>query len=363
MTEPNQHRDPLPDPPSTASVPVPGRARRPGAPVPPLAGQPGRPGQLVFLALVVLTAIFAPLLAPADPNAPRISDVLGPAGAGSPAGRRLQRPRRVVPAALCGPVQPRRRAAGAGVSLSVGTGGLFAGYYGSWFDCVSTWLAGLVMALPGIMVLLAARAGDGPVDVDLDGHLRRAHLAGLLPAGLRRGHRGARRALRRRRPGLRSLRRPDHRPAHPDRRPRSGHHPGRDHPGIAIAIQAGLEFLGLGDPTSPPGAPCSTTASPTSNQRRPDAVAEPGDRAHLHLPDPAGQRDARRARAQRPASPQDAASADHATARPGHGRRRSCTRPTTAPARPARCSWRSRISRSATARTTARSRRSSTTSR
>ena len=40
--------------------------------------------------------------------------------------------------------------------------GLIAGYYHGWFDTVSSWLAGLIMALPGIVLLLAARAVLGP---------------------------------------------------------------------------------------------------------------------------------------------------------------------------------------------------------
>ncbi len=40
--------------------------------------------------------------------------------------------------------------------------GLIAGYYGGWFDNVSDWVAGLTMALPGIIVLLAARSVIGP---------------------------------------------------------------------------------------------------------------------------------------------------------------------------------------------------------
>jgi ABC-type dipeptide/oligopeptide/nickel transport system ATPase component len=40
--------------------------------------------------------------------------------------------------------------------------GLVAGYYHGWFDSVSSWIAGLIMAMPGIVVLLAARAVLGP---------------------------------------------------------------------------------------------------------------------------------------------------------------------------------------------------------
>lgn len=42
------------------------------------------------------------------------------------------------------------------------TSGLIAGYFGGWFDTVSSWFAGILMAMPGIIVLLAARAAFGP---------------------------------------------------------------------------------------------------------------------------------------------------------------------------------------------------------
>ena len=43
------------------------------------------------------------------------------------------------------------------------TAGLIAGYYGRWLgDRCSPWVASLLMALPGIVVLLAARSVLGP---------------------------------------------------------------------------------------------------------------------------------------------------------------------------------------------------------
>ncbi|MBW1638091.1 dipeptide/oligopeptide/nickel ABC transporter permease/ATP-binding protein [Microbacterium resistens] len=49
------------------------------------------------------------------------------------------------------------------VSVAVGViGGLLAGYYGRWFDTMSGWFAGLLMAMPAIVVLLAVRAALGP---------------------------------------------------------------------------------------------------------------------------------------------------------------------------------------------------------
>jgi ABC-type dipeptide/oligopeptide/nickel transport system ATPase component/ABC-type dipeptide/oligopeptide/nickel transport system permease subunit len=49
------------------------------------------------------------------------------------------------------------------VSMMVGVpSGLIAGYFGRWFDSVSSWATSIVMALPGLVVLLAAIAVIGP---------------------------------------------------------------------------------------------------------------------------------------------------------------------------------------------------------
>ncbi|WP_426517655.1 dipeptide/oligopeptide/nickel ABC transporter permease/ATP-binding protein [Diaminobutyricibacter sp. McL0618] len=118
---------------------------------------------MVFLALLVLSAIFAPWLAPHDPNAASLNDVLDPISAKHPLG--ADSAGRDVLSRLL--YATRFSLAGALVALIVAavigvTGGLFAGYYGKWFDSVSSWLTSLLMALPGIVVLLAARAVIGP---------------------------------------------------------------------------------------------------------------------------------------------------------------------------------------------------------
>ena len=118
---------------------------------------------ILVLVLIALSALFAPLLAPTDPNFASIGDVLGPAAPGHPLGfdsagrdvlsRLLYAGRFSILGALLALV----------IALVIGVvAGLVAGYYGGWFDSVSSWLAGLVMALPGIIVLLAARAVLGP---------------------------------------------------------------------------------------------------------------------------------------------------------------------------------------------------------
>jgi peptide/nickel transport system permease protein len=117
----------------------------------------------VFLSLVILAAVFAPLIAPFGPTTADISSVLagpdevhlmGTDGAGRDVFSRL-----VFAAqfSLAGALVALVTALVIGV-----TGGLLAGYFGKWIDTVSTWLISLLMALPGMIVLLAARAVIGP---------------------------------------------------------------------------------------------------------------------------------------------------------------------------------------------------------
>lgn len=118
---------------------------------------------LAFLVLVGLVAIFGPMLAPYDPNTASLQLVLAPPSpehllGGDSAGRdvfsRLLAATQVsIAAALLALV----------VALVIGViAGLIAGYYRGWFDNVSAWLTTLVMSLPGLVVLLAARAVLGP---------------------------------------------------------------------------------------------------------------------------------------------------------------------------------------------------------
>jgi peptide/nickel transport system permease protein len=120
-------------------------------------------GTIVFLTLLVLSAIFAPLIAPHDPNSSSIQDVLGGPTDGHPLG--FDSSGRDVFSRLI--YAGRFSLAGAALALVIALiigviGGLVAGYYGKWFDSVSSWLTGLLMALPGIVVLLAARSVLGP---------------------------------------------------------------------------------------------------------------------------------------------------------------------------------------------------------
>ncbi len=118
---------------------------------------------MIFLAFVVLIAIFGPLIAPYDPNEASLQLILAPPSAEHPLGadsagrdvlsRLLAATRISILAAILAVV----------TALVMGViSGLIAGYYQGWFDNVSSWFTSLVMALPPMVVLLAARAVVGP---------------------------------------------------------------------------------------------------------------------------------------------------------------------------------------------------------
>jgi peptide/nickel transport system permease protein len=118
---------------------------------------------LIFLAFVVLMALIGPLIAPYNPNppnlqaileAPSLEHLLGTDTAG-----------RDVLSRLLVATQISIAAAALAVVTALVFGvisGLIAGYYQGWFDNVASWVTSLVMALPALVVLLAARAVMGP---------------------------------------------------------------------------------------------------------------------------------------------------------------------------------------------------------
>jgi peptide/nickel transport system permease protein len=118
---------------------------------------------LTVLALIAAAAVFAPLLTPDNPSTASVLNVLAPPGAGHLLGtdgagrdvwaRLLYGARYTLAGALLATV----------VAGAIGiTAGLIAGYYGRWFESASSWVTNVLMALPAIVVLLAARAVLGP---------------------------------------------------------------------------------------------------------------------------------------------------------------------------------------------------------
>ncbi|MEU8135583.1 dipeptide/oligopeptide/nickel ABC transporter permease/ATP-binding protein [Streptodolium elevatio] len=120
-------------------------------------------GALVVFALIVLGALFAPWIAPADPNTAVLRDAFAGPGGAHPLGTDSAG-RDLLSRILFG---GRNTLVGALISLVVALvlgvpSGLFAGYYGGRFDAAANWAANLVMALPAMVVLLASRAVLGP---------------------------------------------------------------------------------------------------------------------------------------------------------------------------------------------------------
>jgi peptide/nickel transport system permease protein len=118
---------------------------------------------LVVLGLVVLASVFAPLLAPYDPNlvipgiartAPSWAHPMGGDGAGRDVLSRLLFGGRLT---LLGALVT------AAVAMVIGIpAGLVAGYFGRAFDAVAGWVATMLMAIPGMVILLAATTILGP---------------------------------------------------------------------------------------------------------------------------------------------------------------------------------------------------------
>jgi ABC-type dipeptide/oligopeptide/nickel transport system ATPase component/ABC-type dipeptide/oligopeptide/nickel transport system permease subunit len=207
---------------------------------------------LLVLAVIVASSVFAPLLAPFDPNYSDISSVLQTSSDTHPLG--TDGGGRDVLSRLLFAGQVTLLAAVLAAVVAIGIGvpaGLMAGYYGGAFDSAANWITNMLMSLPGIIVLLAVRAALGPsvwVSMIVFGVL-------LSPSFYRLT-----------RTAVRSVRNE----LYVDAAKVSGLSDGRIMTrhvfsvvrapiiiqtamvsGIAIAIQSGLEFLGLGDPTVP----------------------------------------------------------------------------------------------------------------
>ncbi len=217
-----------------------------------LAGNPTGIVSLAFLLLVLLAGVFAPALAPHNPDTASAEDVLAPLsrryllGADGSGHDVLSR--------LLYAIRPTIEGAALAVVVAALLGisaGLVSGYYGRWFAGISSWLASLLMALPGIVVLLAARSVIGP---SLFGSMV---IFGILlaPAFYRVVHAtvaGVRHELyvdAARVAGLSDARIIARHILTVVRAPAIILAAGVA--GIAIAIQAGLDFLGLGDLSRP----------------------------------------------------------------------------------------------------------------
>lgn len=117
----------------------------------------------VILLAISFLAILAPVLAPFDQNhaniaktlaAPDSVNILGTDSSGRDVWSRLLFGAQLtlLSALLC-----------AGVAIVIGLpAGLIAGYYSGKFEAVSNWVVSILMSLPGLIVLLTIRAAFGP---------------------------------------------------------------------------------------------------------------------------------------------------------------------------------------------------------
>jgi peptide/nickel transport system permease protein len=117
----------------------------------------------VLLALVLMS-VLAPLLASADPATADIRGAfLPPFSPDHPLG--TDSAGRDIWARLLHGGQVSLLGAALALSVAAIIGipsGLLAGYYSRWFDSLSVWTSSLIQSMPGIVVLLAARAVLGP---------------------------------------------------------------------------------------------------------------------------------------------------------------------------------------------------------
>jgi len=202
---------------------------------------------LTVLALLVLATVFAPLLTSHSPTRPSLLDTFASPGAAHPLGG--DSVGRDVLARLLygGRVSLLGAFLAVAVALLIGVPtGLVSGYYRGWVDAAFSWVASLVMAAPAIMVLLVAIAAIGP-----DANAAMTVLGVILAPGVFRLVRASVTSVREelyvdaaRVSGLNDL-----------RIVRRHILPVVQAPtiiqaaqmfGVAVVIQAGIEFLGLG---------------------------------------------------------------------------------------------------------------------
>jgi ABC-type dipeptide/oligopeptide/nickel transport system ATPase component/ABC-type dipeptide/oligopeptide/nickel transport system permease subunit len=204
------------------------------------------------LLVVAVAALLSPWLAPLDPNFADIARTLAPPDAhnllGTDSGGRDVLSRLLVggrttllAALLC-------------VTVAVAIGlptGLLAGYHGGLFDGAANWFTNMLMALPGIIVLLTVRAAFGP-----SVWVAMIAFGVILFPGYHRLTRTAVQSVRNelyvdaaRVAGLRDSRILRRHVLSVVRAPLIIHT--AVVAGVAIGVQSGLEFLGLGDPQVP----------------------------------------------------------------------------------------------------------------
>lgn len=205
---------------------------------------------VIVLTIVLLTAIFASQIAPFDPNFANISKTLAPPDSENLLG--TDSAGRDVFSRLVFGAQVTLLSAMLCAVVAIGIGlpsGLIAGYYGSWFDSAANWVVSIIMSLPAIVMLLTVRAAIGPsvwISMIVFGF--------ILSPGYFRLTRTSVQSVRNelyvdaaRVSGLSDAKIISRHILSVVRAPIIIQT--ANVMGVAIAIQSGLEFLGLGDPT------------------------------------------------------------------------------------------------------------------
>ncbi|RSN66709.1 ABC transporter [Streptomyces sp. WAC 04229] len=118
---------------------------------------------LLILAVLIIASVCAPLLAPHGPADASLADAFAHPGGSHPLGADSAG-RDILSRLIYG---GRNTLGGAVIALALALflgvpAGLYAGYRGGWFDAAASWSVNLVMALPAMVVLLASRAILGP---------------------------------------------------------------------------------------------------------------------------------------------------------------------------------------------------------
>lgn len=117
----------------------------------------------IVLTLLVLMAVFAPVLAPKDPVKQEYSRVLKPPSRDAPLGTD-QFGRDVLSRVILG-ARPSLQAAALAILIAASVGtviGLVTGYLGGWIDLLMQRLIDIQLAFPGILFALAIVAVLGP---------------------------------------------------------------------------------------------------------------------------------------------------------------------------------------------------------
>jgi len=119
-------------------------------------------GSMIVLALLVIVAVLSPWITPYPPNATSLDAVNAPPSpehwlGGDRSGRDILS--RLIAGAYV-TVESAIIATSVAMILGV-TAGLIAGYYGKTIDSISSWLANILIAVPGIIILIALYAAVG----------------------------------------------------------------------------------------------------------------------------------------------------------------------------------------------------------